>query len=191
MAYPKHRNIFRIETGNTCGWQVRIERRKKQYNKLFSDSVHGGTDEALEAALAWRDTQYEALPDPDDPAERLRTQRKMAEAMNRTGVVGIGFTMQTQKSGIKTPYVGAHWQDPETGRRRSTSFSINKHGLRGALKKACRRLREGRGEEPTTSQVNYYVRKALPAVKLLHGMAMKEERKRRKHLGLGSRKRDG
>ena len=35
----KERNLFRIDTGNTHGWQVRIERNKTLYSKFFSDSL--------------------------------------------------------------------------------------------------------------------------------------------------------
>lgn len=174
-TYPKQKNVFRIETGNTIGWQVRIERRKEKYSRFFSDSIHGGTDRALQQALAWRDETLARLPAHEIATAHLHTprnKRKAAEAQNRTGVIGIGFSMYTQKSGAKLPYITCHWRDPETGVRRSSSFSITKHGLRGALKLACRRLREGQGEKPTPAQVAYLVRKALPGVQRLYDEEM-------------------
>lgn len=179
--FKKQRNIFRIETGNTIGWQVRIERQKKKYSQFFSDSLHGGTETALERALQWRDEKLRALPERKIPTEHLHTRknkRKAAEAMNRTGVIGIGFSMYTLKSGEKAPYVTCHWEDPETRKRRSSGYSINKHGLRGALRLACRRLREGQGQQPTKYQVEYLVRKATPAVKQLFAEATAEEHDR-------------
>ncbi|MDX1546110.1 MAG: AP2 domain-containing protein [Rhodothermales bacterium] len=169
--HPKLPNIFRIETGNTVGWQVRFERQKKKYSKFFSDSLHDGTDGAHAAAVQWRDTMREKLPERISPAAHLHTERakrRSAEALNRTGVIGVGFSMYTLKSGGRAPYVTCHWRDPETGRRKSSSFSVNKHGLRGAAQRACRRLREGRGEQPTDSQVDYYVRKVMPLLKRLY-----------------------
>ena len=187
MPYPKHRNIFRIESGKTRGWQVRIERRKRQYSKLFSDVLLGGTDEALEAALKWRDTMYEQLPSMAEVTEE--TRRKTAEAVNRTGVVGIGFSMQRQRNGRRVPYVAAYWRDPETGKRRATSYSVDKHGLRGAVRRACRSLREGRGEDPTRGQVDYLTRKALPGVKRLYAEAMAAENKKKKKPAARKKKR--
>lgn len=188
--YKKHKNVFRIETGNTRGWQVRIERNKEAHSRLFSDSLHGGTDGALEAALAWRDAKLEELPDYETPTAHLHTpevRRKAAEAVNRTGVIGIGFSMYAQKNGEPAPYVTCHWRDPESGRRKSSSYSVNKHGLRGALRVAAHRLRTGRGEDPTRGQVEYYVNKAYPAVKYLYEEAMRKKKSKRK--GRKSRKR--
>lgn len=173
--YPKHRNVFRIETGNTVGWQVRIERNKKQHNKFFSDSHYNGADGGLAAALAWRDSMLAQLPKHQYRTQHLHTRvnrKKAAKALNQTGVIGIGFSMHTQRSGTRTPYISCHWRDPDTGDRRSTSYSINKHGLRQALRLACRRLREGRGDEVTQGKVDYMVRKAYPAVKKLHDEAV-------------------
>lgn len=177
-TFPKRRNIFRIVTGNTAGWQVRIERHRKQHSRLFSDNVYGSTDAALEAALAWRDEMLASLPAPLNPAEHLHTpknQRKAAQAMNRTGVVGIGFTMQQQRSGNRTPYVACHWRDPESGARRSSSFSIRKYGLSQAVRLACERLREGQGQPATKGQLDYMVRKALPQIKKLYAEVGVEE----------------
>lgn len=174
-AYPKHKNIFRIETGNTIGWQVRIERRKRSYSKFFSDALHDGTAPALQAALQWRNTALTRLPDHEVATSHLHTprnKRKAAEAMNRTGVIGIGFSLYTLRHGDKAPYVTCHWRDPATGERRSSSFSINKHGLRGALRLACRRLREGQGEAPSKEQVYYLARKAYPGVRQLYDAAV-------------------
>lgn len=171
QPYEKLRNIFRIETGNTVGWQVRFERNKQKFSKFFSDSLHGGTAGAHEAALAWRNEKLGDLPDRISPTAHLHTdevKRRSAEALNRTGVIGMGFSMYTLKSGEKAPYVTCHWRDPKTGRRKSSSFSVRKHGLSGAARLAARRLREGRGETPTRSQVEYYVRKAMPLLKRLY-----------------------
>lgn len=173
--YPKYKNVFRIETGNTQGWQVRIERRKRSNSKLFSDRVYGGTDAALKAALKWRDAMLEVLPPSPSGAAHLRTprnKRRAAQALNRTGVIGIGFSMHTQRSGRKTPYVGCYWKNPVTGKREASSFSVNKHGLRKALRLACRRLREGRGETPTDAQIEYMVGKALPRIRELYEEAV-------------------
>lgn len=83
--------------------------------------------------------------------------------MGRTGVVGLGIAVRTRATGQRVPYVTAHWQEPG-GQRRSTGYSVLTHGLRGALRKAARTLREGRGETPSQGQIDYLVRKALPQV---------------------------
>lgn len=140
----KVKNVFRIDTGRTHGWQVRITRDGDRHTKLFSDSVHGGKEAAYEAAVEHRNEKLAELPDlPDGPAGQLHTDEvheRRWQSVTRTGVKGLGFTMTTYSTATddKRPYVSAHW--PGEDRWRCTSFSIVKHGLRGALNEAAETL---------------------------------------------------
>ena len=142
----KVKNVFRIDTGRTHGWQVRIIRDGDRHTKLFSDSVHGGKEEAYEAAVEHRNEMIEELPDlPDGKAGQLHTDEvheRRWESVTRTGVKGLGFTMTTynQRKDDRRPYVSVHW--PGEDRWQCTSFSIVKHGLRGALNEAAETLAE-------------------------------------------------
>ena len=108
----KPKNVFRIDIEPseenpdrhpTHGWQVRIKRQKEQHTKYFSDKRHGGREEALEKAVAYRDELLEELPDPMDPVQRS------AEARSKTGVIGLNFCWKDDGSGTPKPYVQLSW----------------------------------------------------------------------------------
>jgi hypothetical protein len=144
VVMQKVKNVFRIDTGRTHGWQVRITRDGERHTKLFSDSVHGGKEAAYEAAVEHRNEKLAALPDlPEGRAGQLHTDEvheRRWESLTRTGVKGLGFTMTSYSRATdeKRPYVSAHW--PGEDRWRCTSYSIVKHGLRGALNEAAETL---------------------------------------------------
>ena len=62
-AMEKKKNLFRIDTGRTHGWQVRIIRDGERHTKLFSDKKYGGEEAAYEKALAHRNEKLEELAD--------------------------------------------------------------------------------------------------------------------------------
>ena len=148
----KHSNIFRIDIEPnekypnrhpTHGWQVRIRRQGTQHTKFFSESKHGGREDALQASIKYRDELLEVLPEPDDPA------RRSAEARSKTGVIGLNYCQKDDGSGREKPYVQLSWLT-KAGKRRGASYSVEKWGLRRALWNACVRLhreREKQGEE--------------------------------------------
>jgi hypothetical protein len=156
----KERNVFRIDTGRTHGWQVRIRRNGEWHRKFFSDSKFDSREAAFEAAVAHRDEMIEELPDlpgdPDDEASHLHTEEideRRWHAVTRTGVKGLGFTMKTYSRATddKRPYVNAYWT--EDGTRRSTSYSIIKHGLAGALKRTAEVLAAHTDHELTVEEM--------------------------------------
>jgi len=99
----KRKNISRMDYNSTHGWFVRIYHHGKVYRKLFSDSVFGSGDAALQAAIAHRDEfvrehQIEYLPFFTEPMKS-----------NKTGVHGVSETFYCTRSGEKVPYFSVFW----------------------------------------------------------------------------------
>ncbi|MFO7313616.1 hypothetical protein [Rhodothermus marinus] len=170
----KERNIFRIDVHATHGWQVRIQRQNQSYTQFFSDKKYGSSEKAFEAARAYRDQLLQELPPPIDPTARLRTpevRQKAAASINRSGVLGIGFSVKVTRQGIRRPYVQGYWIDAN-GRRRATSRSIEAHGLKGALELVCRKLYEVQANRGLS--VEEMVRRALPTLEQLYRQAQRD-----------------
>ena len=163
VKYDDTRNISRLDprnskkAANTRGWWVRIQRNGKVTSQLFSDSRYGGIPGALEAAMAWRDEQLAHLGQggSGDPT-RMWTPaalEKMRQAVSKTGVTGISVAIHEYPT-TRVPYVTAYWID-EDGRRRHTSFSAARHGVKGALRlaaKARARTSNWHGSKPMSSK---------------------------------------
>ena len=49
-------NVYWIETSDTRGWYVNIQRNGKKHQKFFAIRLHGGKGQARIAAARWRDT---------------------------------------------------------------------------------------------------------------------------------------
>lgn len=156
------KNIRRVEVGKTRGWQVHVQREGEEYTKLFSDSVWGSDEQALEAARRHRNRLLKILPELLPPVERLHQEavrEKAWEKLTSTGVKGIGFTLQAGQR-AEYPFVQSMWA--EDGRRHSCKRSITKHGVRSALWQCCVALYEGRGE--TGPEPEDIFEQALPVI---------------------------
>ena len=119
----------------TRGWQVRHRVDGQRLSKFFADGRHGGRDEALEAAITYRDRLFAELPTPEP---------KPRKAWSNTGVVGLSVR---EKSSSDPPrlYVQLNWMDA-SGKRKASSYSVEKWGLRRALWNGCLRLYRERQE---------------------------------------------
>jgi len=114
----KHKNISRVKTAKTDGWQVRIRRNGKPYSKFFPlKNYQGKIDVALEAAIDCRDDVLKLAPEPDLGAAAVKKGRDD----------GIHRYVERNKHG-EYPYWVAAWTDPAIGKRKSRKFSITKHG---------------------------------------------------------------
>jgi hypothetical protein len=49
-------NVYWIETSDTKGWYVNIQRAGKKHQKFFAIRLHGGKGQARTAASRWRDS---------------------------------------------------------------------------------------------------------------------------------------
>ncbi len=119
------RGITRHEYGRARGWLVRVYRteggEQKCARRLFSDGVHGGELEALEAAIVWHGAQQESVP----PRERKRTPGY--------GYVQRGLRSYRTVSGELRSYEAfVAWFWDARGRLNSTSYGIEAHGAERA-----------------------------------------------------------
>jgi hypothetical protein len=142
MAKSGHKGISRIDqpSRNTFGWYVRVMFNGKQVSKFFSDKLHGGKKQALDAAVQYRDQAEKKLGRP-------RTDRQVIarQTRNTSGIVGVQrrTKIMRTKDGerIVSKYYVVTW-NPEPGRVKTIFVPVDKYGERGALLKACSIRRE-------------------------------------------------
>ncbi|WP_291986610.1 AP2 domain-containing protein [Candidatus Accumulibacter sp. ACC007] len=100
-------------------WAVMFTRQGKRYYQSFYDFSRGGPENALAAAIAWRDEQLAKIS--------VLTKRAFCQikrTSNRTGVPGVHFIRpKNQPQGswaarIKLP----------DGRQRTKAFAVKKYG---------------------------------------------------------------
>lgn len=127
-------HITRLDYQKTHGWWVRIRRKSNPCSKLFSDGVHGGKEEALAKAIAWRDEKLK-----DAPKLASRTVESGSKTY-KTGVPGLSLTFVEGSDG---PLAHLQVSIQRGGKRTGTRYSINKWGLRASLWKACVAISKG------------------------------------------------
>jgi len=119
------------------GWYVRVKFRGKEHRKYFGDTVWGGTEDALLEAIQWRDEKEIELGKP-------RTERMvLSKPDSDFGITGVRRIMKwtgaTDTDGNPkpnfTPVYAVTWS-PIPGKRKNTSFSVEKYGEDEAKKKA-------------------------------------------------------
>ncbi len=126
--------ISRIDHNNTHGFQVRVVRRGKEHSKMFSDSIHGGKEEANKNAKIYEAHLIETLPP-------LTHERLKPPSNNTSGILGVTRTYFKHR-GIGNG--GYYWQTtficPETGKPKNVKFSVAKYGDSDARERAilCR-----------------------------------------------------
>ena len=139
------RNISRIDLFSANGkahggWEVRMQRRGKKYEKFFADGQHGGRRAALQAAKIYRDDLEEKLR-PYTVKELARTP----SVRNKSGIVGVRRATQVEET---ADYVYtynfwiAQWIDGK-GKRKTRSFSVDKYGEEEAYLRAVQARTRG------------------------------------------------
>jgi hypothetical protein len=137
MADSGYKNISRIDAAqkNTHGWYVRIQFKGKSYARFFNDAYCGGSQEALQEAVEYRN-QLEV------EIGRERTERYLIGGLhprNNTGVAGVTRTQRVEKKRGKK-YIREVYEvtwNPEPGRVRRTTVSVKKYGEEEAFRRAC------------------------------------------------------
>ena len=131
------KSITRMDYKKNTGWYVRVKFKGEEHRKYFGDSVLGGYEESLEAAIQWRDEKERELGKPH--TERMVISKPGSDL----GVIGgrrtISWTGATDKEGNPlpnyTPVYVVTWS-PEPNVRKQSSFSTEKYGEEEARKMA-------------------------------------------------------
>ena len=116
-----YRNIRRVDDDSrrTHAWLVQVQRKNSIIVKMFSDSLFGGKQNALSAALEYRD--FIAIT--PSSAEQNLWQRTIVRRNNTSGIPGVGLY---KKSNGAERWI-AFWTD-EKGIRKSRTFAIGVYG---------------------------------------------------------------
>jgi len=133
----KLKDIARIdqESKRTHGWYVRVRFEGKNHSKFFSDRKLGGINSSRLAALAWRN-------ETEVKIGKIRTDRHIVTVSNNnTGVTGVRLNEKLGRYEVS-------WVTP-AGKQGKTSVSVNKHGKKRALEKACQIRKEKEAERLT------------------------------------------
>lgn len=131
-------NVYRIDTDEISGYQVRFERNKKHISRFFNDKFY--TD-SKRAAEIWRDLKKNELPPVMKNGDRLKKEEirsRAWESHSRTGVRGIGYTTAELGDGSISVSVAGYWDDGD--RWNCTKRSVREHGLEIALLEICERV---------------------------------------------------
>jgi hypothetical protein len=123
---PSTRHIRRIDSHNSHGYQVHIQRNGQVITKHFADSHYPSPAQARKAAMAFRDQLLAELP----PPANQRGFRTVAHS--NTGEVGISLTYMPRRSGEKKPYITAS-ASPAPGKMMGRKFSVERYGYEGAI----------------------------------------------------------
>jgi hypothetical protein len=133
MANSGYKGITRLDRPRKKmhGWYVRVYLAGKSHAKYFSDVAYDGEQEALLAAIDWRDETEKDLGKP-------RTERRvlLVSPRNHSGRLGVRRVM---KEGA--PVYEVFWS-PAPNKLQGTSISIRKYGEEEAFRRACALRRE-------------------------------------------------
>lgn len=129
------RNLRRVDhaASSTHCWRVAVRRRNELIRRDFSDGLHGGREQAFQAALAYRNSIIETHP-PFGKPEYCKILKKS----NRSGVSGLKRVDRLELSKgrrMRRLYWEVQWPI-ENGRSRHRKFSILKYGEEGAYQLA-------------------------------------------------------
>lgn len=145
MADSGYKSISRIDIPNkkTHGWYVRVWYKGKMHSKFFSDKLYDCSEEALEAAVQYRNEIERKIGKP-------RTERVVItySPRNKTGVVGVrrirkrtgAYHPETNEPRYSEVFE-VTWQH-KPNMVRNTSFSIEKYGEEEAFRLACELRRQ-------------------------------------------------
>jgi hypothetical protein len=134
------RNLTRIVVGGQKGWQVKINRRGERHEPYFSDSVYGGKQQALAAAMKARDKLDRQCP----PFTRMERAQRVTRR-TKSGVPGVRLLEVHRRLGRRKRtylFAIASWC-PRPGVIKRRAFSVAKFGRRKAWEKAVAARQEG------------------------------------------------
>ena len=145
-AKPDRARIYGLtridhENSRTHSWHVTLTRKGCTFTRHFSDAVHGGERSARKAAIAFRDRIIKEYA-PITRVEYAQIKRKN----NRSGVPGVCKSAKPRSRKGKRVlewFWIATWTPEPGGVYRRLSFSVKKHGAKGAVRRAVAARRKG------------------------------------------------
>jgi hypothetical protein len=155
QPYPHEYALRRVDNPNrsTHGWKVQLVRHRKAYARYFSDAQYGGSGQARQAAIEWRDRF-----DIEVPRLSRAGKADILRSNNTSGVPGVFPWQYKDKKGRIHRYWVAVWK-PEPGQKhKSRKFSIARYGEEDAKARAIQARQEAmaiQAEEPYVPQVKY------------------------------------
>ena len=123
---PLHHIVrYDDKTRHVYAWQVFVMRNKQKKSKFFTDSVYGGKEKSMKAAIRYRD---ELLKKTDIYA-LLIGYRKQLRSTNQSGIAGVSRheTIDKRRTNSRRVDWIASWVN-EFGVRYRRSFSIKLYG---------------------------------------------------------------
>jgi hypothetical protein len=128
MANSGYKGISRVDRPKkkTHGWYVRVRLDGNTHAKFFSDTAFDDAQDALFAAIDWRDETERDLGKP-------RTERRviLVSPHNRSGILGVRRSVKDAE-----PVYEVFWS-PAPNELQRTSISIRKYGEQEAFRRAC------------------------------------------------------
>ena len=134
------KSISRLDARSTHGWFVRIYHRGKTHRKLFSDSVYGSQEAALQEAISYRDDYLRTNHIEDLPFFTLPMKS------NTTGANGVSETFHRSRNGRKIPYFSVFWA-PKRNQRRHKRFYLHHYDSREDALQAATAFRKEKEQE--------------------------------------------
>jgi hypothetical protein len=138
MAAIRHsQGIYRVDSpkNGTYAWIVVLTRNRESFRKHFTDGIHGGREQALAAAIAYRD-EIVARFAPLKRSEYVSVLRKN----NTSGHPGVRLNRDSEGNPL---YWAASWVPQAGAKAKVVKFSVAKYGFERAKELAVRARADG------------------------------------------------
>jgi hypothetical protein len=137
--FPERKSITRVDTrsGPRHGWLARVRWRGETESRFFADA-RAGMAEGWRAALQWRDAAEARLG-------KLRTERRVqppAKGGRETGIRDIIVRARARDGRVVARRIIEVSWNPGPGKTMRATFSVERLGLREAMRRARATRRE-------------------------------------------------
>lgn len=167
--YPDRKNLKRIDTGKTHGWQFATKKTGFEETKFFSDGQFGSQDASYQAAREYRNDVFEAARDlgiGDDDGfipDTLPICLSLSPR-NNTGIIGVNRSIHTKKHRKKEDVYWVAGYKTEDGQNKQQKFSVPGPGEQKALLSAIAfrreyvaRVRDGVSDAAAEKRINAHL----------------------------------
>ncbi|HEY4375358.1 MAG TPA: DUF2442 domain-containing protein [Burkholderiales bacterium] len=136
-AIRHSQGIYRVDSpkNGTYAWIVVLTRNRESFRKHFTDGVHGGREQALAAAIGYRD-EIVARFAPLKRSEYVSVLRKN----NTSGHPGVRLNRDAEGNPL---YWAASWVPHAGAKAKVVKFSVSKYGFDRAKELAVRARADG------------------------------------------------